>query len=140
MERFGDRIAIAVTLNEPNLAQLLSWMDVPDFVHDLERATLDAASAAAGVTAYRLANVMVPEEMDALEDGLAAGHRAGRAAIKARRADLKVGLSLAVMGDVVDGDDSSVRDRKRDECHVRWLELARSDDFNRGPELRAHPL
>jgi beta-glucosidase len=129
MERFGDRIAYAVTLNEPNLARLLSWMDLPDFVHDLERATLDAASAAADVTAYRLANVVVPEEMDALEDGLAAGHRAGRAAITARRPDLLVGLSLAVMDDVVDGDDSSVRDRKRQECYRRWLELARADDF-----------
>ena len=32
MERFGDRIAIAVTLNEPNLTRLLSWIDLPDFV------------------------------------------------------------------------------------------------------------
>ena len=53
MERFGDRIAYAVTLNEPNLTRLLAWMDLPDFVHDLERATLEAASKAAGVPAYR---------------------------------------------------------------------------------------
>ncbi|MBA2955313.1 family 1 glycosylhydrolase [Nocardioides sp. MAH-18] len=129
MERFGDRIAYAVTLNEPNLPHVLSWLDLPDFVRAVERATLDAASAAAEVPAYRLANVVLPEELDAMEDGLEAGHRAGKAAIKARRPELPVGLSLAIMDDVVDGDDASVRDRKRAECYGRWLELVRDDDF-----------
>ena len=129
MERFGDRIAIAVTMNEPNLTRLLSWIDLPAFVRDVERATLDAATAATGVAAYRLANVMLPEEMDAFADGMTAGHVAARAAIKARRADLPVGLSLAIVDDVVVGDDPSVRDRKRAEVYERWLELARDDDF-----------
>ena len=129
VERFGDRIAYAITLNEPDLTRLLNWFGLPDFVHDLERATLEAATAAAGVDAYRLANVALPEEMDALEDGLAAGHVAARAAIKARFPELPVGFSLAVMDDVVVGDDASVRDRKRAEVYQRWLELARDDDF-----------
>ena len=72
---------------------------------------------------------MLPEEMDAFADGMEAGHVAGKAAIKARRADLPVGLSLAIVDDVVDGDDASVRDRKRAEVYERWLELARDDDF-----------
>ena len=129
MERFGDRIAIAVTMNEPNLTRLLSWIDLPEFVRGLERGTLEAATAATGVPAYRLANVMLPEEMDAFADGMAAGHVAAKAAIKARRTDLPVGLSLAIVDDVVDGDDASVRDRKRAEVYERWLELARDDDF-----------
>ena len=37
-------------------------MDLPDFVRDLERATLAAASEAAGVPRYRLSNVMLPED------------------------------------------------------------------------------
>lgn len=127
--RFGDRIAVAVTMNEPNLARLLSWLHLPAFVRDLERATLEAASAAAGVPAYRLANVMLPEEMDAMADGMTAGHLAARAAIKARRPDLPVGLSIAVVDDVVAGHDASVRDRKRAEVYERWLHLARGDDF-----------
>lgn len=129
MDRFGDRIAYVVTLNEPNLPHVLSWLNLPDFVREVERATLDACSVAAGVPAYRLANVVLPEELEAMEDGLEAGHVLARAAIKARRPDLPVGLSLAVMDDVVDGDDASVRDRKRAECYQRWLELARGDDF-----------
>jgi beta-glucosidase len=128
MARFGDRIAIGVTLNEPNLARLLAWIDLPDVVRDLERETLAAAGRAAGVPRYRLANVMVPEEMDAMADGMTAGHRAAKAAIKARRPDLPVGLSIAVVDDVAVGD-ASVRDRKRAEVYQRWLRLARDDDF-----------
>ena len=85
MARFGERIAMAVTMNEPNLARLLTWIDLPDVVRDLERATLAAASRSAGVPRYRLSNVMLPEEMDALADGMTAGHAAAKAAIKARR-------------------------------------------------------
>lgn len=129
MERFGDKIAYAVTLNEPNLPHLLSWLSLPDFVRQVERATLEAASVKAGVPAYRLANVVLPEELTPMEDGLEAGHLAARAVIKARRPELPVGFSLAVMDDVVEGDDASVRDRKRTEVYQRWLELARDDDF-----------
>jgi beta-glucosidase len=129
MQAFGDRIAYAVTLNEPNLARLLTWVPMPDFVRDLERATLEAASTAAGVPRYRLANVMLPEEMDAIADGMTAGHLAARAAIKAQRPDLPVGFSLALVDDQVVGPDTSVRDRKRAEVYARWLELARTDDF-----------
>lgn len=129
MQRFGDRIAVAVTMNENNLTRLLTWQGLPSFIADLERATLVAASTAAGVERYRLANVMLPEEMDAMADGMEAGHRAAKAAIKAVRPDLPVGLSIAVIDDVVIGDDASVRDRKRAEVYERWLDLASHDDF-----------
>ena len=46
MERIGDRIAYAVTLNEPNLPHVLSWLNLPDFVRQVERATLEACSRA----------------------------------------------------------------------------------------------
>jgi beta-glucosidase len=128
-DRAGDRISVAVTMNEPNLARLLTWIDLPDVVRDLERATLAAASEAAGVPRYRLSNVMLPEEMDAMTDSMEAGHVAARAAIKARRPDLPVGLSVAIVDDVAVGDDTSVRDRKRAEVYDRWLRLARDDDF-----------
>jgi len=104
-------------------------MDLPEVIRERERATLTAASEAAGVPRYRAGNVMLPEEMDAMADGMAAGHRAAREAIKARRGDLPVGLSLAIADDVVAGDDPGVRDRKRAEVYERWLRLARDDDF-----------
>jgi beta-glucosidase len=81
------------------------------------------------VPRYRVANVMVPEEMGPMADGMAAGHRAARAAIKARRPELPVGFSIAIIDDQVVGDDPSVRDRKRAEVYGMWLALARDDDF-----------
>jgi len=128
-EHLGESIAWAVTLNEPNLPRLLSWFPIPDAVRDLERATLAAASEQAGVPRYRVGNVVLPEEMDATADGMAAGHRAARDAIKARRPGLPVGLSLAIVDDQVVGHDPSVRDRKRAEVYGMWLDLARDDDF-----------
>ena len=128
-EHLGEGVAWAVTLNEPNLPRLLSWFDIPAAVRELERATLAAASEAAGVPRYRVGNVVLPEEMDAIAGGMAAGHRAARDAIKARRPGLPVGLSLAIVDDQVVGDDPSVRDRKRAEVYGMWLDLARDDDF-----------
>ncbi len=129
MAAFGDRIAIAVTMNEPDLPRMLTWAGLPPFVRELEAATLAAASEAAGVPRYRAANVVLPQEMDAIGDGMTAGHRAARAAIKARRPDLPVGFSLAIVDDQVHGADPSLRDRKRADVYQRWLELAREDDF-----------
>jgi beta-glucosidase len=127
-DRIGDSIAYAVTLNEPNLPRLLSCAAIPPAVRDLERATLEAASEAAGVERYRLANVALPEEFDALEDGMAAAHTAGRAAIKARRPDLPVGLSIAVVDDQAVGE-TKIRDQKRQDVYARWLRQVRDDDF-----------
>jgi beta-glucosidase len=128
-EALGDGAAWAVTLNEPDLPRLLTWLGLPPQVAEMERATLAAASQQAGVPRYRAANLVLPEEMDAMAAGMAAGHRAARAAIKARRPDLPVGLALAVVDDQVVGDDPSVRDRKRAEVYGMWLDLARDDDF-----------
>src|SRR6266480_1375433 len=128
-EHLGDGPAWAVTLNEPNLPRLLSWFDIPAAARDLERATLAAASEAARVPRYRAANLVLREEMDAIAAGMAAGHRAAREAIKARRPGLPVGLSLAIVDDQVVGDEASVRDRKRAEVYGMWLDLARDDDF-----------
>jgi beta-glucosidase len=128
MDRIGAGIEVAVTLNEPNLPRLLSWIDLPPAIRELERATLEAAAKAAGVDRYRLGNVVLPEEFGAIEDGFAAGHLAAKAAIKSRRPELPVGFSLAVVDDQAVGD-SSVRDRKRAEVYERWLRLARDDDY-----------
>jgi beta-glucosidase len=128
-EALGDGAASVVTLNEPDLPRLLTWLHIPAEARRLERATLLAASERAGVPRYRAANLVLPEEMDAMAAGMAAGHRAAREAIKSRRPELPVGLSLAIVDDQVVGDDPSVRDRKRAEVYGLWLDLARDDDF-----------
>jgi len=129
MDRFGDRIAVAVTFNEPDLPEMLSWVDLPPFVAELERATLEAASVAAGVERYRAANVMMREDFTGMRAGMTLGHRAAKDAIKSRRPELPVGLSLAIIDDVAAPGGEEIRDRKRAEVYQHWLELAREDDF-----------
>jgi len=129
MDRFGDRIHLAVTFNEPDLPEMLTWAGLPDFVSALERQTLEAASRDAGVERYRAGNVMLREDFAGMRAGMTAGHRAAKAAIKARRPDLPVGLSLALVDDVAAPGGEELRDRKRAEVYQHWLMLARDDDF-----------
>jgi beta-glucosidase len=82
-----------------------------------------------GVERYRAANVMLPENFAGMRAGMIAGHIAARAAIKGFRADLPVGLSLAITDDVADSDDTALRDRKRAEVYDHWLRVAAEDDF-----------
>lgn len=129
MDRLGDLIAIAVTFNEPNLPRMLSWSDLPPFVADLERTTLEAASRAANVRAYRAGNVVLPEDYDGMRDGLTRAHAAGKQAIKSRKPELPVGLSIAIIDDVAVAGGEEHRDRKRREVYEHWLTIARDDDF-----------
>lgn len=130
MQRIGDRVAFAVTLNEPNLPATLEWGGLPEFVVDLQRRTLEAASRAAGVPRFRAANVVVPEERRLIEDGLALGHAAARDAVRAVAPGVPVGLSLAVVDDVaLDEEGAALRDRKRADCYERWFDVVRGDDL-----------
>jgi beta-glucosidase len=129
MDRFGDRIAYALTINEPDLPEMLTWAGLPPGIADLERQTLQVASADAGVERYRSSNVMLPEDFAGMRAGMTAAHRAAKAAIKARRPELPVGLGLAMCDDVAIPGAESVRDRKRHEVYDHWLDLAHDDDF-----------
>ena len=129
MDRFGDRIDAAVTFNEPNLPQMLTWAGLPDFVAGLTQATLDAASAAAGVEKYRSGNVMVAEDFDAMQVGMTNAHTAAKSAIKQRRPELPVGLSIAISDDCAVAGGEATRDRKRADVYDHWLRLASADDF-----------
>lgn len=129
MDRFGDRIALAITFNEPNLPRLLEAGHMPAEAWEMTQQTLDAASQAAGVEKYRVGNCVIPEEMDDFRDALTIAHRAAKIAIKQRRPDLPVGLSIAITDDVALPGGEASRDSKRAVIYEHWLELAREDDF-----------
>lgn len=129
VERFGDRIGVAVTFNEPNLLEMLEWADLPPLFAEIQKDTLLAASKAAGVERYRAANVMLPEDFPGMNAGIAAAHLAGKAEIKRRRPGLPVGLSIAMCDDIAAPGGEELRDRKRAAAYDPWLHLARNDDF-----------
>ncbi|WP_404482803.1 family 1 glycosylhydrolase [Novosphingobium sp. BL-52-GroH] len=123
----GADIAMAMTLNEPNILLILKNI-LPPPVWDMQRQTLAAASKRFGVEKYVCANVAALEDVEAIEQGLKAGHKAARAAIKAVRSDLPVGFTLSVIDDQASGRNS-MRDKVRAEVYGAWLEISRGDDF-----------
>ena len=123
----ADGIGYATTLNEPDLLPLLNWR-LPPSPHGTLRDMLAAAARACGTPHFCVANMANDEDIAAMTPLMIAGHKAGRAAIKAVRASLPVGVSLAAQDDVAVGP-GSIRDRKRAEVYAPWFEAARDDDF-----------
>ncbi|MFD7698888.1 glycoside hydrolase family 1 protein [Streptomyces caelestis] len=130
MARFGDRIAYGVTLNEPNLEQLLqAGAKLPAEAEALKTRMLAAAAHAAGSGTYASANVIPAHRQDEFQAAFTRAHRAAREAIKARRADLPVGVSIAVADEVALPGGEERRDAKRAAVYAHWLREARHDDF-----------
>lgn len=123
----GEGIGYAVTLNEPQLTRLLSWILPPQY-RARNATVLDAAAAALGVEKYSTGNVIDYTDLEIIETHLLAAHAAAKDAIKSVRPALPVGVSIAIEDDQAAGS-TVVRERKRAECYGPWLELARDDDF-----------
>jgi len=126
-QAMGAQMHSAITLNEPNILLLLKAL-LPKPVWDIQKLTLETAAKRLGVTRFVCGNVAGFEDLDDLQTGLLAAHKAGRDAIKAVRADLPVGVSLAMMDDQA-VEKKSIRDRMRGELYGPWLDVAKADDF-----------
>lgn len=124
----GAGISHAVTLNEPNLPTMLSWVGLPPSLYEGHAAMLKAAGAAMGSETFS-AGFMIPrEEHLAMIPILGAAHRKARDAIKSVQPDLPVGLSLAVSDDQATGM-TTIRDHKRAQAYEPWFAFAADDDF-----------
>ncbi|WP_086736258.1 family 1 glycosylhydrolase [Streptomyces glaucescens] len=130
MARFGDRIAYGVTLNEPNLEQLLqAGAKLPAEAEHLKAQMLAAAARAADSDTYTSANVIPGDRLEEFQAAFTLAHRAARDAIKARRGDLPVGVSIAIADEVAIPGGEARRDAKRAAVYDHWLREARHDDF-----------
>ncbi|MFT4214359.1 MAG: family 1 glycosylhydrolase [Microbacterium sp.] len=126
--RFGDRLAAAVSLNEPNLEQLLH-SKLPPAAEQAKLRMLAAAAERAGVDRYYAANVIPGAAQAEFQAAFTAVHRAAKAAIKAQRSDLPVGVSIAICDDVALPGGRQRRDAHRARVYDHWLRVARDDDF-----------
>ncbi len=133
--RFCDRAARhlaagidhATTLNEPNLAGVLQHL-LPGGLLEADKAMAAAAAIKLGVPTFLAGNGLYQPDPAKVQTNLQAGHTAGKAAIKAVRADLPVGVSLAMLDDQ-EAEPGSLRDAMREKFYNSWLRLARADDF-----------
>ncbi len=133
--RFCDRaarhlaqdMAYATTLNEPNTVAILGEVFPPAFMTALQ--SMNAAAAKA-CQSQRFSNAMVPDPADisTMQPNLIAAHKAGKAAIKAVRSDLPVGVNLAISDDQAAGENSR-RDAIRQAFYGAWFESVKGDDF-----------
>lgn len=120
-------IGYATTFNEPNSFAMFVNVFPPEFT--AAQAAMNAAAARA-CGSDRFKNPLFPDAADAplVQATLIKAHKIGRAAIKAARGDLPVGVSLAIRDDQAVGAHS-LRDAKRKAFYGDWLEAAKADDF-----------
>lgn len=129
-ERLGDRIAAAVTINEPNLEQLLQVSSkLPPAVEQVKLSMLSAAARAAGTDRYFASNVIPAAARGEFQEAFTRAHREAKAAIKAQQGGLPVGISIAISDEqAIDGGEDR-RDARRAAVYDHWLRVARDDDF-----------
>jgi len=120
-------IGYATTLNEPNLSGKLQYL-LPGDLLGADKAMVAAAAKALGVAEYLPGNPLYVRDTATVQANLIAGHLQGRAAIKAVRPDLPVGVSLAILDDQAVGKNS-IRDERREYFYGAWLRAAKGDDF-----------
>ena len=127
----ADGMAYATTLNEPNLSGKLQDL-LPGDLLGADKAMVEAAAHALGVPIYQPGNPLYVSDMPRTQAHLLEGHHLGRAAIKAVRADLPVGVSLAMLDEQAAPGfaHNSLREAMREHFYGDWLRLLRHDgDF-----------
>ncbi|MEH3075787.1 MAG: family 1 glycosylhydrolase [Quadrisphaera sp.] len=128
--RFGDRLRAAVTLNEPNLEQLLTaGGKLPPAAEQVKRDMLAAAARAAGTATYLSSNTVPADLQDEVQEATTTAHRTARAAVKALQPGLAVGVSIAIADEVALPGGEARRDARRAAVYDHWLRVAREDDF-----------
>jgi beta-glucosidase len=123
----GDRIAYAVTFNEPNLRVDGAWSPTPVSSEAIHLTQAMFAAAAKACDSDRFSIQIFGNRTVALPNMLQ-GHRIARQAIKAIQSKLPVGLSLALPDDQAVGAHSQLEQKRRD-SYGPFLELAKADDF-----------
>jgi beta-glucosidase len=125
----GDLVSYASTFNEPDVPQLLNWINLPgtggQSITDMFEQGL--ANARKQLNAPEFAGFFVGDAKKT-RDGLLAAHEKGKAAMKSVRSDLPVGFNLAMTDDQPAPIDSHVEEKRAD-VYGPWLEAAKRCDY-----------
>ena len=125
-KHLGDLIDIGSTLNEPDIPQLLSWVDLPG------NNLTEMFAKAKGLVRQQLNapafSGLFFGEAQKTRDGLVAAHHKGFAAIKGVRPNLPLGFNLAISDDQTSGPNSRLEEKRKD-VYGAWFEVARTCDY-----------
>jgi len=126
----GDLVGYASTMNEPDIPQLLNWINLPGMAGGKSIAEMMAS----GLEKVRK-QVNAPEFSDLFmgdakrtRDGLLAAHAKGKEAMKSVRPDMPVGFNLAMSDDQAAPEDSHLAEKRAD-VYGPWLEAAKHCDY-----------
>src|SRR5580692_6685382 len=118
----GDLVGYASTLNEPDLPQLLNWVELPGVPFGISFARamdMTRAKIRKQIASPEFSNLLICDGKK-VRDGLLAAHAKGRDAMKSVRPDMPVGFNLNMSDDQAAPEDSHL-DEKRADVYAPWL-------------------
>ncbi len=127
--RLGDLVDYASTFNEPDIPQLLNWINLPG---TQGKSLIEALQGGLGKMRQQLnapdfANFFIGDGKR-IRDGVLAAHHKGKAAMKSARSDMPVGFNLAMSDDQPAPEDSHLAEKRAD-VYGPWLEVAKQCDY-----------
>jgi beta-glucosidase len=124
----GDLVGYASTFNEPDIPQLLSWLNLPGMGPNLtEMLQNGLVKVRKQLNAPQFASFFLGDGKK-IRDGLLAAHQKGRTAMKSVRSDMPVGFNLAMSDDQAAPEDSHLAEKRAD-VYGPWLEVAKQCDY-----------
>jgi beta-glucosidase len=127
----GDLVDYASTFNEPDIPQLLNWINLP--MPGKPEASLTEMFQASLMKVRKHLNA--PEfasffvgDAKKIRDGLLAAHAKGKGAMKSVRSEMPVGFNLAMSDDQPAPTDSHLAEKRAD-VYGPWLEAAKRCDY-----------
>jgi beta-glucosidase len=126
----GDMVGYASTMNEPDVPQLLNWLNLPGAPAGMSIAEMMQAGLAnvrKQLNAPEFADIFLGDGKKRC-DGLLAAHAKGKDAMKSVRPDMPVGFNLAMTDDQAAPEDSHLEEKRAD-VYGPWLEAARHCDY-----------
>jgi beta-glucosidase len=129
-KHLGDMIGYASTMNEPDIPQLLDWINLPGVpgggsVTDMMQMALNGIRKQLNAPDFSNFFLGDPKRR---RDGLLAAHAKAKDAIKSTRSNLPVGFNLAMSDDQPAPTDNHL-DEKRADVYGPWLAAARNCDY-----------
>jgi beta-glucosidase len=129
-KHLGDLVGYASTMNEPDIPQLLKWINLPAgpagmSIDEMMQAGL--ANVRKQLNAPGFADLFMCDGKRT-RDSLLAAHAKAKDAMKSVRPDLPVGFNLAMSDDQAAPEDSHLEEKRAD-VYGPWLEAARHCDY-----------
>ena len=129
-KHLGDLVGYASTFNEPDIPQLLDWINLPGVPGGMSITQMmqrGLSQIRKQVNAPEFSGLFMGDPQKT-RDGLLAAHVKGKDAMKSARPDMPVGFNLAMSDDQPAPEDSHLEE-KRAAVYGPWLEAAKHCDY-----------